>query len=159
MRGYNRVILKGNLTKDPEVRYTPQKQKVAKFTVAVGRQWKDKETGEQQSHTDFINTVAWGVQADIAEKYLKKGNPVLVEGRLSVRNYDDQKTGQKRWITEVVISEIVLLGGGKGEGDSSARHEPKDDIPGDMGYTQPAYNEEFPLDFSGMGDGDVDIPF
>ena len=108
-RGYNRTVLMGNLARDPDVRFTPNKQKVARITVAIGRQWKNKATGELQSHTDFIPVVAWGASADICERYLKKGRPVLVEGRITVRDFDDIKTGQHRWVTEVVAENIVLL--------------------------------------------------
>ena len=89
-RGFNRVILMGNLAKDPDIRATQSKQKVARLTVAVGKQWKDKQTGETKSHTDFINVSAWGFTADICEKYLSKGKPVLIEGRISVRDYDEE---------------------------------------------------------------------
>ena len=102
-RGYNKVILMGNLARDPDVRHTPSKQKVARFTVAVGRQWKNRSTGETQNHTDFIPVVAWGFLADICDRYLRKGKPVLVEGRIQVRDYDDPKTGMRRWVTEVKI--------------------------------------------------------
>ena len=95
-RGYNRVVLMGNLARDPDVRFTPTKQKVARITVAIGRQWKNKVTGELQSHTDFVPVAVWGPQADVCERYLRKGRPVLVEGRISVRDFDDLKTGQRR---------------------------------------------------------------
>lgn len=150
----------GNLTKDPDVRFTPNKQKVARFTVAIGRQWKDKSTGQMQNHTDFINVVAWSFTADICEKYLKKGKPVLVEGRISVRDYDDPKTNQKRWVTEVVADNIVLLSGGNGESNGYVQREPKAGVPGDMGYTQPSFEDEL-LDLPDVGGAgpDVDIPF
>ena len=106
-RGFNRVIIMGNLARDPDVRHTPSKQKVARITVAVGRQWKNKTTGELQNHTDFISVSSWNFVADICERYVKKGRPVLVEGRLSVRDFDDAKTGQHRWVTEVVADNIV----------------------------------------------------
>jgi single-strand DNA-binding protein len=109
-RGYNRVIIMGNLARDPDVRFTPSKQKVARITVAIGRQWKNKTSGELQSHTDVVTVSAWNYVADICDRYLKKGRPVLVEGRLSVRDFDDAKTGQHRWVTEVVADNIVLLG-------------------------------------------------
>lgn len=177
-RGYNRVALMGNLAKDPDIRFTPAKQKVARITVAVGRQWKNKETGEQQSHTDFVGIVAWGFHADICERYLKKGNPVLIEGRLSVRDFDDQKTGQHRWVTEVIAENIILIGGRQGSSGSvdgsgyqnnsnyqqdayPGGDEPRPGTPEDLGYKQPSFEEEFPLDFSEIpADGaDLDIPF
>lgn len=155
-RGFNRAVIMGNLAKDPDVR-TAGGQKKASITVAVGRQWKNKETGAAESHTDFINVVAWGHLADLCERYTQKGKPVLVEGRLGVRDFYDKQSGQKRWVTEVVAENIVLLGSGKDNG--SDRHEPKAGIPGDMGYTQPAEDDEFPFDFSGGDGDDADIPF
>ncbi|MDD4159675.1 MAG: single-stranded DNA-binding protein [Synergistaceae bacterium] len=176
-RGYNRVILMGNLARDPDVRFTPNKQKVARITVAIGRQWKNKATGELQSHTDFVNISAWSFTADICERYLKKGRPVLVEGRISVRDFDDPKTGQHRWVTEVVADNIVLLGSGRreDEGSSSVSHAEQNPgnarmhsdavSGGDMGSLreEEGFEDEFPLDFSEMGGtegpGDVQIPF
>ncbi|MDL2297565.1 single-stranded DNA-binding protein [Synergistaceae bacterium OttesenSCG-928-D05] len=176
-RGYNRVVLMGNLARDPDVRFTPSKQKVARITVAIGRQWKNKATGELQSHTDFVNVVAWSFLADLCERYLKKGRPVLVEGRISVRDFDDVKTGQHRWVTEVVADNIVLLSSGRrddegqtgyssDQGGQSSYRQPSSDAvtPGDMGSLreEEGFVDEFPLDFSemnGEGPGDVDIPF
>lgn len=178
-RGYNRVVLMGNLARDPDVRFTPSKQKVARITVAIGRQWKNRATGELQSHTDFVSVVAWSFNADLCERYLKKGRQVLVEGRISVRDFDDPKTGQHRWVTEVVADNIVLLSSGRrDEGDvaSYPRQESQtgyssqgdqvqsDAMSGSMGSLrgEEGFEDEFPLDFSEMngdGPGDVDIPF
>ena len=80
-KDFNKVIVMGRLARDPDVRFTPSKQKVARISVATGRQWKNKMTGELQSHTDFISVTAWSFLADLCEKYLKKGRQVLVEGR------------------------------------------------------------------------------
>lgn len=113
----------GNLARDPDVRFTPNKQKVARITVAIGRQWKNKVTGELQSHTDFIPVVAWGASADLCERYLKKGRPVLVEGRITVRDFDDIKTGQHRWVTEVVAENIVLLSSGRRDDEGSGGYQ------------------------------------
>ena len=179
-RDYNRVIIMGRLTKDPDIRFTPNKQKVARITVATGRQWKNKMTGELQSHTDFISVTAWSFLADLCEKYLKKGRQVLVEGRLSTRDYDDVKTGQHRWVTEVVAENIVLLGSGRREDEGSSEYSQRPAAP-QGGYNRPApsdavsggdmgslreeagFEDEFPLDFSEMngpdGPGDVEIPF
>ena len=178
-RGYNRVVIMGNLARDPDIRYTPSKQKAARITVAIGRQWKNKTTGELQNHTDFVSVVAWGFSADICERYLKKGRPVLVEGRISVRDFDDVKTGQHRWITEVVAENIVLLSSGRREDDGVSDYSPShasaqhahgrqqmpDATQGDMGSLreEEGFEDEFPLDFSEMGGtegpGDVEIPF
>jgi len=119
MRGYNRAVLMGNLAKDPDVRAAGG-TKVARITVACGRRWKDRN-GEPRSETDFVPVVLWGSLADLAERYLRKGRPVLVEGRISVRDYDDPKTGQRKWTTEVVADNLVLLGGRRDEGDGAGR--------------------------------------
>lgn len=150
-RGFNKVILMGNLAKDPEVRKTQSGQSVASMSVAVNREWKDKG-GEKQSACDFFPVVAWGPTADNCERYLAKGRPVLVEGRLQVRSYDD-KAGQKRWITEVVASDVTFLPSGNGKKD------------GDGGTSAPrgGYDDGFPMDISEMdrsgGDDETDIPF
>ena len=112
-RGFNKVIIMGNLARDPDVRHTPSKQKVARVTVAVGRQWKNKTTGELENRTDFISVVAWGFSADICERYLAKWRPVLIEGRLQGRDFDDPKTGQHRWVTEVLAENITLMSAGR----------------------------------------------
>lgn len=177
-RGYNRVVIMGNVVRDPDVRFTPNKQKVARITVAVGRQWKNKTTGELQNHTDFISVSSWNFVADICERYVKKGRAVLVEGRLSVRDFDDAKTGQHRWVTEVVADNIVLLGSGRKEDDGASTSASFPDNSygndrahsdavsgGDMGSLreEEGFEDEFPLDFSDMGGsegpGDVQIPF
>ena len=178
-RDYNRVIIMGRLTKDPDIRFTPNKQKVARITVATGRQWKNKMTGELQSHTDFIPVTAWSFSADLCEKYLKKGRQVLVEGRISTRDYDDVKTGTHKWVTEVVADSIVLLGSGRREDEGSSneyqqrqpsgysRPQMSDAVTsgGNMGSLrdEAGFEDEFPLDFSEMGgpegQEDVEIPF
>lgn len=157
-RGYNRIILMGNLARDPEIRYTASKQAVARLTVAVGRSWKDHE-GNQQDHTDFIPVVVWGNQAENCEKYLRKGRPVLVEGRLQVRNYQTQ-SGEKRWVTEVVAQSVVFLGSGSRESqdlDYGGFKEPVSSI----GSLRDEFPEEFPTDISDVNDEgeEADIPF
>lgn len=180
-KDFNKVIIMGRLARDPDVRFTPTKQKVARITVATGRQWKNKQTGELQSHTDFISVTAWSFSADLCERYLKKGSQLLVEGRLSTRDYDDLKTGQHKWVTEVVAENIVLLGSPRRDGDSfseqnpsyaqqpqSSYHtqqQPSDAASGYMGSLrgESGFDDEFPLDFSDLnsaeGSGDVQIPF
>jgi len=133
MAGINKVILIGNLGKDPELRYTPNSQAVATFSLATTEKWKDKE-GKFQEKTEWHNIVAWGKQAEICKEYLKKGSPVYVEGRIQHRSYDD-KEGNKRYITEIVARMVQMLGR-KGDGkeepapqelESSAAEE--DDLP------------------------------
>ena len=116
MKSVNKVILVGNLGKDPEVKYTPSGAAVAKFSIATSYRYKDKNE-QWQEQTEWHNVVAWARLAEIAGEYLKKGNKVYVEGRLQTRSWDDKNTNQKKYMTEVVVSDLVLLGG-RGEGGS-----------------------------------------
>jgi single-strand DNA-binding protein len=111
------VILIGNLGKDPELKYTPQGTPVAKLTLATNERYKDKD-GQWQDRTEWHNVVLWSRLAEIAGEYLKKGGKVYIEGRLQTRSWDDKQTNQKKYMTEVVASDLVLLGGrGEGGGD------------------------------------------
>jgi single-strand DNA-binding protein len=115
-KSLNRVQLIGNLGKDPEVKYTPQGTPVAKLTIATNERFKDK-SGEWQDRTEWHNVVLWQRLAEIAGDYLKKGGKVYIEGRLQTRSWDDKQTNQKKYMTEVVASDLILLGGrGEGEG-------------------------------------------
>src|SRR5246500_4590792 len=121
-KSVNKVILIGNLGKDPEVKYTPQGTPVAKLAVATNESYKDKD-GQWQEKTEWHNVVLWQRLAEIAGEYLKKGGKVYIEGRLQTRSWDDKQTGQKKYMTEVVASDLILLGGrgeGGGGGDFSA---------------------------------------
>ena len=115
---YNKVFLIGNLTRDPELRYTPSGIPVARFAIAVNRVWKkgsDSE-GSKNQDVDFINIVAWRRLAEICGEYLKKGRPVAIEGRLQIRSYVG-RDGQKRTMTEVTTDNMQMLGkkeGGQG---------------------------------------------
>jgi single-strand DNA-binding protein len=113
-KSVNKVILIGNLGKDPEVKYTPQGTPVARLTVATNERWKDKD-GNWQDRTEWHNVVLWQRLAEIAGEYLKKGGKVYIEGRLQTRSWDDKQSGQKKYMTEVVANDLVLLGG-RGEG-------------------------------------------
>ncbi len=117
MKSVNKVILIGNLGKDPEVKYTPQGTPVAKITIATNERFKDKD-GQWADRTEWHNVVLWQRLAEIAGEYLKKGGKVYIEGRLQTRSWDDKQTGQKKYMTEIVASDLVLLGGrGEGAGD------------------------------------------
>jgi single-strand DNA-binding protein len=136
-RSVNKVILIGNLGKDPELRYAPSGAAVASFSLATSEQWKDQE-GNPQERTSWHNIVVWNKLAEIAAEYLKKGAKVYVEGRIQYRDYE-AKDGNKRYVTEIVATELVMLGsrqdaGGKEEQASSessapAVSEDKDDLP------------------------------
>ena len=103
-------MLIGRLTKDPETRTLQSGQSVATFSLATGRQWTDKETGQKKSQSEFHNVVAWQKLADIAVQYLRKGSSVYVEGRLQTRSWDDP-SGKKQYRTEVVAENVIMLGG------------------------------------------------
>jgi single-strand DNA-binding protein len=115
----NKVMLIGNLGKDPELRFTPSGRAVAKFSLATSEQWTTPE-GQRQDRTEWHNIVVWGKQAETCGQYLSKGRQVYIEGSIRSRQYDD-KEGQKRWITEVVAQRVQFLGGGRGDGAGAGR--------------------------------------
>jgi len=110
----NKVILVGNLGKDPEVRFTPNGKALAKFPVATSERWTDQD-GNRQERTEWHNVVVWGKQAETCGQYLAKGRQVFIEGSIRSRQYDD-KDGNKRYFTEIVARDVRFLGGGGGGG-------------------------------------------
>jgi single-strand DNA-binding protein len=116
-KSVNKVILIGNLGKDPEVKYTPQGTPVAKFSLATNERFKDKN-GEWQDRTEWHNIVAWQRLAEIVGEYVKKGSKIYIEGSLRTSSWDDKQSGEKKYRTEIVANDLVLLGG-RGEGDES----------------------------------------
>lgn len=148
-KGFNKVILMGNLTRDVEMRTTPSGQTVANFSLAVSRSWKGAD-GQQQEQTSFINCVAWGKPGEIISQYVKKGNPLLVSGRLDQRSWDDKETGQKRSTIEVNVEDFNFIGGGQGGGSFQ-----RDDAPAGAKKSQDVVIEDIddkPIDLS-------EIPF
>jgi single-strand DNA-binding protein len=125
MASFNKVILVGNLTRDPELKYTPKGMAIAKLGLAVNRVWRN-EAGESKEEATFVDIDAFGKQAETISQYLKKGSPLLVEGRLRLDQWDDKQTGQKRSRLGVVLEGFQFLGGGKsGEaGGEPARRAP-----------------------------------
>lgn len=115
-KGFNKVILMGNLTRDPELRTTPTGQTVCSFSLAVNRTWRNKD-GEQQEAVDFIDCNAWGKAGEIIEQYMQKGRAILVSGRLQQRSWEQD--GQKRSKVEVVVEDFNFVGG-QGDGASSS---------------------------------------
>jgi single-strand DNA-binding protein len=113
----NKVILIGNLGRDPEVRSTQSGQPVASFTLATSRRWRDKG-GQKQEQTEWHNIVVWGKQAEIAGQYLTKGKQVYIEGRLQTRSWDDRQTGEKKYKTEIVCDTFQMLGQRGGDFES-----------------------------------------
>jgi len=120
-RGINKVILVGNLGKDPEVRYMPSGGAVANVTIATSESWKDKQTGEQKDRTEWHNVVFYNRLAEIAGEYLRKGSQAYIEGSLRTKKWQD-KNGQDRYTTEIIASEMQMLGsrGGAGGGFDNA---------------------------------------
>lgn len=117
MASFNKVILVGNLTRDPQVKYTPGGTAVAEIGLAVNRQWFDKQSNSRKEEVTFVDVTLWGRTAEIAGEYLGKGRPVLIEGRLQTDSWDDKETGQKRSKLRVVCENMTMLGS-RGEGGS-----------------------------------------
>lgn len=116
-KGFNKVILMGNLTRDVETRTTASGQTVSNFSLAVSRSWRGQD-GQQQEQTSFINCVAWGKTGEIIAQYVSKGQSLLVSGRLDQRSYED-KDGNKRQAVEVVVEDFNFVGGRGGDSDSA----------------------------------------
>ena len=119
MASYNKVMLLGNLTRDPEVKYTPKGSAVADIGLAVNRTY-TTDGGEKREETTFVDVTMWGRQAEIAGEYLKKGRPLFVEGRLQLDTWDDKQTGQKRSKMRVVCENFQMLGSRDGGGEGGA---------------------------------------
>ncbi|SCZ68042.1 single-stranded DNA-binding protein [Thiohalomonas denitrificans] len=122
-RGINKVILVGNLGRDPDVRYTSNGSAVANIAIATSEQWKDKQTGQQQEKTEWHRVVMFGRLGEIAGEYLRKGQQVYIEGRLQTRKWQGQD-GQDRYTTEIVANEMQMLGGPRGGGGGGADYNP-----------------------------------
>lgn len=147
MAGVNKVILLGNLGKEPEVRHLENGRAVANFSIATSETYKNKQ-GEKVTNTEWHNVVLWTPLAEIAEKYLNKGNQVYIEGKLTSRSYED-KDGVTKYITEVVGRDMTLLGGpSRPEGSAPAA--------GSTASSSPAQKEAAPIEESNEID---DLPF
>ena len=142
----NKVILVGNLGKDPELRYTPSGTAVCTFSLATSERFKNKQ-GEQQEKTEWHNIVVWAGLAEICGKYLTKGKQVYIEGRIQNRSYDD-RDGNKRYITEIVANEMQMLSRA-GEQNNSGGYP----VPQDEDYSQASQEKSPPFN------PDDDIPF
>ena len=149
-RGVNKVILVGNLGKDPEVRYMPNGNAVANITLATTESWKDKQSGEQQEKTEWHRIVMFRRLGEIAGEYLKKGSQVYIEGKLQTRKWQDN-SGNDRYTTEIVANEMQMLGGRGGGGSA--------DFSSDSAPAQAAPAQSAPAPAAAAGDFDDDIPF
>ncbi|MFQ5734787.1 MAG: single-stranded DNA-binding protein [Planctomycetaceae bacterium] len=155
MASFNRVILMGNLTRDPQVRYTPNQTAVADLGLAINRTWFDKVSQQKKEDVTFVDVTVWGRTAEVAGEYLAKGRSVLIEGRLQLDQWDDKETGQKRSKLKVVCENMTMVGGrqggagaGGGGGGSSQAEPQQDASPADSFYSDaPAGppNDEVPF--------------
>jgi single-strand DNA-binding protein len=161
MASVNKVILIGNLGRDPEVRYTPSGSAVCNLRIATTRTWKSRDSGERQEETEWHSVVLYDRQAEVAGEYLKKGRSVYIEGRLKTRKWQD-KDGNDRYTTEVVAEEMKMLGGregmgggdeGGGSGGGYAREERSAPAP------KPQASRPASKPATGFDDMDDDIPF
>jgi len=148
MASFNKVILMGNLTRDPEMRYTPSGTAIAKLGLAVNRVWRDTE-GQQKEETTFVDVDAFGKQAETLGQYMQKGRPILIEGRLKLDQWEDKNTGQNRSRLGVVLERFTFIGSGTGQTDGSGAAPQQSSPP----PSQPT--EGPPAD----GPGDDDVPF
>lgn len=122
MANVNKVTLIGNLTRDPEIKYTPKGTAVCDISLAINRTWKDGDTKKEE--TTFVDITLWGRVAEVAGEYCRKGNPLYVEGRLAVESWDDKETGKKRSKMKVIGENIQLLGGKRdSEGQAGSQEE------------------------------------
>jgi len=148
-KGVNKVIIVGNLGKDPEVRYMPSGSAVTNVTIATSESWKDKQSGEKQERTEWHTVVFFNRLAEIAGEYLKKGSKVYVEGSLRTRKWQDKTSGQDRYSTEIVASEMQMLDS-RGGGGAGGQSQGGGSAPSNQSSAQPAQN---------FDDFDDDIPF
>ena len=174
MASINKVILIGNLGKDPEVRYTPNGAAICNITLATTRSWKNKDSGDKVEETEWHRVVFYDRLAEIAGEYLKKGRPVYVEGRLKTRKWQD-KEGVDKYTTEIVADNMQLLGGREGgepgagggagrggerasQGGGDDRGEPRSNAPS-APASRPVASKPAPKSSTGFEDMDDDIPF
>jgi single-strand DNA-binding protein len=148
--GVNKVILVGNLGKDPELKYTPGGQAVATFSLATSERVTDK-SGQRQDRTEWHNIVVWGKQAELANQYLKKGRTVYIEGKITTRSWDD-KDGNKKYRTEIVAFTMQFIGGNGGGAPSSG---------GSSSYSDPGIPEMPSYDMGPVSQDSMadDLPF
>lgn len=144
-RGVNKVILVGNVGKDPEVKYMPSGGAVVNLTLATSESWKDKQSGEKQERTEWHKLTFYNRLAEIVGEYVRKGSQIYVEGRLRTRNYE--KDGQTHYVTEVMVDNMQMLGSRSGAGGADRM---RDEPPARTAVSEPAASADFQ---------DDDIPF
>ena len=153
-KGFNKVILMGNLTRDPETRSTPNGQSVTSFSLAVNRSWRGQD-GSQQESVSYIDCVAWGKTGEVIAQYLGKGRAILVSGRLDQRSWEDKESGQKRSKVEVVVEDFNFVDSRTGDGGGA----PAPSSAPDRSKAEPSKTDDAVIDDV---DGSInldDIPF
>ena len=146
MANFNKVLLMGNLTRDPELRYTPKGTAVATIGVAVNRRWKD-DTGQQREETTFVDVDAFGRTAETIGQYFKKGRPIFIEGRLRYQTWEDKQSGQKRSKLSVLLENFQFVDsqrGGEGGGESG-RARPSAAADSSSNDTPPPEDDDVPF--------------
>ena len=167
MASFNRVILMGNLTRDPEVRYTTGGSAVTDIGLAVNRQWTDRSTNERKEEVTFIDVTLWGRTAEIAGEYLSKGRPCMIEGRLQLDQWEDRESGQKRSKLKVIGETLQLLGsrnegggGGYSGGGGGGYSQPQQSAPQQSAAPAPAAPSQSPDQaFYNDDTTEQDVPF
>ncbi|QKJ66767.1 single-stranded DNA-binding protein [Deefgea piscis] len=137
MASLNKVLLIGNLGRDPETRFMPNGNAVCNFSIATTESWKDKQSGQKQEKTEWHNISMYGRLAEIAGQYLKKGSSVYIEGRLQTRKWQDKQTGADRYTTEIIADEMKMLGGRGDTGGNAGG-----------GYNQQGGGDDFNQEYS-----------
>ncbi len=161
MASVNKVILVGNLGRDPEVRYSPDGAAICNVSIATTSQWKDRNTGEKREETEWHRVVFYNRLAEIAGEYLKKGRSVYIEGRIKTRKYQDKETGADRYATDIVAEQMQMLGGRDGGGMDMGGADFGQDAPAPRqqrpSQPRPAAPQAAPA--ANLADMDDDIPF
>jgi single-strand DNA-binding protein len=153
-KGVNKVLLLGNVGKDPEIRSTAGGMIVASFSLATADRQKDQQ-GNWQDKTEWHNLVAFSRTAEIVRDYVKKGTQLFIEGKIQTRSWDDKESGQKKYRTEILVNEMSLLGGGPGRGEGAGAGGYSKSSTASFDQRTPAS----PLDYADQGITDDDIPF
>jgi len=151
MANFNKVMLMGNLTRDPEVRYTPKGTAIATIGLAVNRQW-TTESGEKKEEVTFVDVDVWGKQAETIGQYMTKGKPIFIEGRLKLDQWDDKESGQKRSKLKVVCEGFQFIGAPKGGNTEVSEQPPR-------ASSRPAPRASAPEQEAPAAEGDDNIPF
>lgn len=155
MASVNKVVIIGNLGRDPEVRYSPDGAAICNASIATTSSWKDKATGEKREETEWHRVVFYNRLAEIAGEFLKKGRSVYIEGKLKTRKWQDKDTGADRYSTDIVADQMQMLGG-REDGESSQAQQPR---PAAQRPSQPRPAAPQAGQAANLADMDDDIPF